>query len=159
MVKMALLGDLFGVGGITTLADDIIKLIPNKNNLTPQEAATLQLDLAQLLMAKEINTSQAATNTAEASNPNLWVSGWRPGIGWACMLAFVWQFIVLQILVYINAQFNHNIVVPVFDTASMITILTGMLGLSGMRSYDKITVAKLNANKKPIRDNEDEDDN
>jgi nitroreductase len=131
---MTSFADLIGVGGITTLADDIVKLIPNKN---AEEQAQLQITLMQMFSQKEIDSAQAQTNTAEAENPNLWVSGARPAILWICAAAFAWQFVLLPILLFVNAELHYTIAVPTFDTSSMITILMGMLGLGGMRTFDK----------------------
>lgn len=139
---MASFADIFGIGGITSIVDDIIKLIPNKN---AEEQAQLQLQLTQMLTQREIDSSQSITNTAEAANESLFVAGWRPGIGWICATAFAWQFVVLPILLFINSEFHYTITSPVFDTSSMVTILMGMLGLGSMRSFDKYTHKKLNA--------------
>lgn len=153
---MTSFADLIGVGGITTLADDIVKLIPNKN---AEEQAQLQIQLTQMLMQREVDAAQAATNTAQATNPNLFVSGPRPAAMWICVFGLAWQFIILQMIEYINAQFGHTLVMPVFDTSSLIALLVGMLGLGGMRSYDKLQFAKLAAiSKKPVETDEDEDD-
>jgi len=131
---MTSFSDLIGVGGITTLADDIVKLIPNKN---AEEQAQLKIELTQMLTQREIDVAQSAIAQAEATNPNLFVSGARPSILWICALAFAFQFLIQPILLFINAEFHYPIAVPAFDTTSMITILMGMLGLGGMRSFDK----------------------
>lgn len=142
---MASFTDIFGIGGITSIVDDIIKLIPNKN---AAEQAQLQIQITQMLTQREIDASQAATNTAEAGNPNLFVSGARPSILWICAIAFAWQFVMLPVLLFINAEFHYTITPPSFDTSSMISILMGMLGLGTMRSFDKYTHKKFNSQSK-----------
>ncbi len=131
--------DIFGVGGVTSIIDDIIKLIPNKN---AEEEAALRIQLQTLMDQAVVDSTQAQTNTAEAANPNIFVSGWRPGIGWICATAFAWQFVLLPFLLFLNAEFHYSISPPAFDTSSMVTILMGMLGLGGMRSVDKFVAHK-----------------
>ncbi len=97
-------------------------------------AAALQEDnnLTQLL------TAQINVNQEEAKSSNVFVAGWRPAIGWICGLAFAWEFVVMPILAFISAAFGHTIPVPVFDGSTMITVLMGMLGLGGLRTFEKI---------------------
>lgn len=105
---------------------------------TPQDKLdVIRLQIQQQALDNELLKGQLQINQVEASNPNLWVSGARPAIMWICAAAFSWQFVILPILLFINAEFGYSILVPVFDTTSMISILTGMLGLGVMRSYDK----------------------
>lgn len=101
-----------------------------------------QETLGQLDIAKK----QIDVNIEEAKSSNLFVSGWRPFIGWVCGLAFAWQFLGLPIFLYINAALGSPVTAPVFDITSMMTVLMGMLGLGAMRSYDK--KQELNETKK-----------
>lgn len=118
------------------LIDTIVQRIwPDKSKEEQAKiAAAMAADdnLTKLLLA------QASTNTEEAKNGNLWVSGARPFVMWVCAAAFAWQFVCLPILLYINIQFGHQIVVPSFDTVTMIGVLTGMLGLGTFRTVEKI---------------------
>ena len=73
------------------------------------------------------------TNEAEAMHRSVFVAGWRPFIGWVCGLAFAFHYIALPlILTYSDVE------PPQFDTNSLFTVLMGMLGLGGLRSYEKM---------------------
>ena len=111
--------DLSGIGGVTTVIDDILKMFPNAEQ---REAAAAKL---QDLVA-QVAAAQSATNTEEAKSASLFIAGWRPFIGWCCGFGFVYT--VMQPALHL----------PPIDMSNMITILGGMLGLGGMRSYEKV---------------------
>lgn len=95
-------------------------------------------ELAQLNADLQLATGQIDVNKVEAANQSLFVSGWRPGVGWVCCAAFAFKFIGGPAAVVISQWFGHPITLPVFDFTEMSTILLGMLGLGGMRSLEKI---------------------
>jgi len=85
-----------------------------------------------------IDLAQIGVNTAEATNPNVFVSGWRPFIGWTCGSAFAWQFVGEPVLTYVLLVSGVTVPpMPILDWSQMSVVLTGMLGLGAMRSYDK----------------------
>ena len=111
--------DITGIGGITDVLKELILLIPNAEQ---RAAAANKIQDAESAIA----AAQSATNTAEAQNPSVFVAGWRPAIGWCCVLGFVYT--ILQ----------PGLHLPAIDTNVMITILSGMLGLGTMRTAEKI---------------------
>ena len=122
------------------LATAIVGLFPNKN---AQEQAELKIEIQNLIDSTQLATAQINVNQAEAENESVFIAGWRPFIGWVCGAAFVWQFIILQIVAFIGANVKGSpMILPVFDTTTMISILGGLLGLGAMRSYDKVTKSK-----------------
>ena len=104
------------------------------------EAEKEQFELAITALREQAQTlqAQADTNTAEAASPSVFVSGWRPFVGWICGVSFAWQFVALPILLFIGSATGHVIAVPAFDSGTMMTLLMGMLGLVGARSYEKV---------------------
>ncbi len=76
---------------------------------------------------------------AEANNKNVFVAAWRPAIGWACGAAFAWQYVVGPVAQFTLAAFGQKVALPVLDTGEMMPVLMGMLGLGGMRTYEKVT--------------------
>jgi len=122
---------LAGIGLINSI---ISRVWPDK---TEQEKAQLAAAMAADENFTKLMTGQMAVNEAEASSSNLFVAGWRPAVGWVCALAFAWQFVGLPILLFITSLFHYPVIAPVFDFATMSTVLMGMLGLGAMRSYDK----------------------
>lgn len=98
----------------------------------------LALDIREAIKGKEMDPQrlielQAEINKVEAQNRSMFVSGWRPFIGWICGFAFGFHYIVMPLLL------AYTDIKPVeFDTNSLFTVLMGMLGLGGMRTYEKL---------------------
>ena len=83
------------------------------------------------------NLAQIELNKEEAKNNNLFVSGWRPFVGWTCGLALAYHFILEPLLTYILAIAGVDINPPSFDFSQLSSILMGMLGLAGIRGFEK----------------------
>jgi len=84
------------------------------------------------------NLAQIELNKEEAKNTSLFVSGWRPSVGWICSFALGYHFILEPLISYILAIAGYDINPPSFDFSQLSTILMGMLGLGGLRSYEKL---------------------
>lgn len=102
---------------------------------------TRLLELQQEI-AKEIASNmqrQIDVNIQEAKNSNFFVSGWRPFIGWICGLAIAYQFIIKHFIdYYIAINFLDVQPTPNLDLSYIVTLLTGMLGIYGARTLEKI---------------------
>ena len=83
------------------------------------------------------NLAQIELNKEEAKNTSLFDSGWRPSVGWICSFALGYHFILEPLISYILAIAGYDINPPSFDFSQLSTILMGMLGLGGLRSYEK----------------------
>ena len=99
----------------------------------------LAMELREAIKGKELDPNaileiQAKINEIEAQHRNLFVSGWRPSVGWVCSLAFAYHFVAFPIIktIYPDTEF------PVLETEPLFTVLMGMLGLGGLRTYEKI---------------------
>jgi hypothetical protein len=112
----------------------------------PAAKAANALEIQRMQQAgefKEIDTAlqmaqvQTDVNKVEAANSNIFVAGWRPHIGWVCGFAFGAHFIYFPFITWVAALNGHPIDFPKIDTQELFTLMLGMLGLSGMRSYDK----------------------
>ncbi len=108
------------------------KLFPD-----PTQRAAAQIQLLQIQQSGEL--AQIAVDQEEAKNENLFVSGWRPFIGWVCGMAFAYHFILLPILETIASAMGYKVVMPVFDMAELSTVLMGMLGLGSLRTVEKMS--------------------
>lgn len=95
-------------------------------------------ELAHLDAELKMAVGQMETNKVEAASSSLWVSGWRPAVGWCCAAAFAFKFILGPSAVVIMAMVGHPITLPVFDFTEMSTILMGMLGLGALRTVEKV---------------------
>lgn len=92
---------------------------------------------AQLAAAVSIVQGQLEVNKAEASNPSVFVSGARPFIMWICGVGLAMQFLVSPLLQWGAAMFGKVVVLPPLDMGTLLTLLLGMLGLGGMRTFEK----------------------
>lgn len=109
---------------------------------TEEERASAKLKLVELEHQGKL--AQLAVNAEEAKSTNLFVSGWRPSIGWICALSFAITFVLMPIIqsiaVYYTAFSGEYIDLsglPVLDMSTIMPVLLGMLGLGGLRSYEK----------------------
>lgn len=122
---------------------DAFQKIVSAFKVPPEQALAAQTQLAQIqaeLQGKIIDqvTSQIDVDKTEASNVNMFVAGWRPGIGWICGVGLGIQFVVNPLATWIAALCKHPIVFPSLDLGTLMTLLFGMLGLGGMRTYEKV---------------------
>lgn len=106
----------------------------------PVQAASAKLELFKLQQSGELAqiAGQMDINKAEAANPNVFVSGWRPFIGWVCGLGFGVQFVFGPLAEWGSALYGHPVKFPPMDTGTMMPLLLGMLGLGGLRTAEKI---------------------
>lgn len=127
------------IPAVSTLLD---KLIPDPE---AREKAKLELlkteresDLEEFRLALSADQMQTEINKIEANHPDLFVSGWRPFIGWVCGVAFAYHFILQPLLAFAIANAGGEVRLPGFDMDALSTVLMGMLGLGGLRTIEKI---------------------
>lgn len=119
---------------VTPVINKILDFIPD-----PAQKLAAQQQLMASLQAWDLQ--QVQIDTAEASNSNIFVSGWRPFVGWICGVAMAYKFIIQPFLIFIliACKVNFDIkLLPILDWTEMSTVLFGMLGIGGMRTYEKI---------------------
>ena len=85
----------------------------------------------------QIDLAQLGINKTEAAHRSVWVSGWRPFIGWSCGAAMALNYIGFPIATFVLAQTGHLVELPALDMSEMMPVLMGILGLGGMRSFEK----------------------
>ena len=120
------------IGPATEIIGKFIEDKDQKNKLA-HEIATMAEKHAQ-----ELAKGQMAINAEEAKHRNIFVAGWRPFIGWTCGVALFAHFILFPSADVITAYLGYEAVsYPAFDMDSLMTILLGMLGLGGLRSFEK----------------------
>lgn len=127
------------IPAISTLLD---KLIPDP---AAREKAKMELlraeregELEALKLALSADAMQTEINKTEAASPELFVSGWRPFIGWVCGVAFAYHFVVQPLLAFAIMNAGGEVQLPQFDMDALFTVLMGMLGLGGLRTIEKI---------------------
>ena len=120
------------IGPVTGLLD---KFIEDKD-----QKAKLAHDLATMAdkHAQQIALAQIEVNKAEAASGSLFKGGWRPAVGWVCAIAFAYHFIVKDLIIF-GASFAGVELpeLPEFDMGTLLTVLGGMLGIGGLRTYEK----------------------
>ena len=110
------------------------KLIPDNN---AKEQAKQQIEKALIDNAAQINLTQAETNKVEASHRSVFVSGWRPFLGWCSGLGFAWVFVVSPVAQWVLALQGINLVLPQLQTDVLMELTLAMLGLAGLRTWEK----------------------
>ena len=83
------------------------------------------------------NLAQIDVNKAEAASGSIFKGGWRPFVGWVCGVAMLYHFLLQPIIVFTLSASGITFELPQFDIGSLMTILMGLLGLGGLRSFEK----------------------
>jgi hypothetical protein len=121
--------DITGLGAVSDLVNTAInKIWPDKSEQEKQQLAAAVL----------IVQGQLDINKAEASNPSVFVSGWRPFIGWVCGAACAWNWIGLPVAMMGLRLGGVQVELAPASLTEMMPILLGMLGLGGLRTVEKI---------------------
>lgn len=95
------------------------------------ELAALNADMQLALGQMEINKAEASTD--------LFRGGWRPAVGWTCVAGLVYQFLLMPILPWVVQLSGGSVPpLPAIDNETLMVLLTGMLGLGGLRSFEKV---------------------
>lgn len=132
-----MIGDLLlGIGG--KLID---RLWPDPVERDKQKVRMLELaqagEFKELEAELELLKGQIQINAIEAQSNSFWKSGWRPFVGWVCGTGFATQFVFGPLLTWISAMAGYTVEFPQLDMGTLMTCLFGLLGLGGMRTYEK----------------------
>lgn len=113
------------IAPVTGLLDKFIPDADTKQKIA-HEIATMSEKHAQAIALAQIEL-----NTAEAKG-NWFQSGWRPATGWVCVLGFGVNFLISPMMS------GFGIDIPQADTSTMLPVLMGMLGLGGLRTFERV---------------------
>lgn|SRR5678816_4907047 len=118
--------------GVKTLID---RVIPDK---AAAEKAKQELESAESKAVLENALAQIQVNTEEAKSSSLFVAGWRPFVGWVCGAGLAYVAILEPVTRFVAMTwFKYSGPFPVIDTNLTMQVLLGMLGLAGIRGYEK----------------------
>ena len=120
------------IGPVTGLLD---KFIPDAD-----EKAKLAHEIATMAekQAHEANMGQLEINKMEAQHRSVFIAGWRPFLGWGLSFAMIWHFVLVPMITFGFAYAGVDAPeLPAFDMESLMTVLLGMLGLGGLRTFEK----------------------
>lgn len=116
---------------------------PVLDKFVPDADKRLEAEQLAMRQIQEITLGQQEINKAEAASPSMFVSGWRPFIGWVCGGSLAYAAIVhyalswvLDVISIFSGQSLPPLPKP--DLGITLEILAGMLGLGGLRTYEKM---------------------
>jgi len=120
------------IGPATKLLGKFIEDKDTKNKIAFELSTMAEKHAQKLAMA------QIEVNKAEAQSGSLFKGGWRPAVGWVCAIAFAYHFILKDLIIF-GATFAGSDLpeLPEFDMGTLLTVLGGMLGIGGLRTYEK----------------------
>ncbi len=120
------------IAPVSGLLDKVIEDKDQKAKLAHELATMADKHAQQALLA------QLEINKAEAASGSLFKGGWRPAVGWVCAIAFAYHFIIKDLIIFICSVAGLEIPdLPDFDMGTLLTVLGGMLGIGGLRTYEK----------------------
>jgi len=110
------------------------RFFPNKEE---KERAAREIEAKLTEHLAKIDLAQLEVNKEEARSRNIFVAGWRPFVGWTCGMALAYTYVIQPILIFGLAHFGYWVDLPPLDMSTMMPVLLGMLGLGGLRSFEK----------------------
>ena len=120
---------------LPAITDVIGRFLPEDKEAKAKAEREIEAQLTMHLA--KIDLAQLDINKTEAAHRSIFVAGWRPFIGWSMGIAMTWTYVVLPIAQFILAQTGHLVDLPALDMSEMMPVLMGMLGLGGLRSFEK----------------------
>lgn len=121
----------------------IDRILPNPEAAAAAKLRLLELEQAgqfkELEVVQSMAASQAEVNKEEAKSANVFVSGWRPAVGWVCVSALACNFVAIPLLQWLTVVLDPAIPIPPrLDNGELMQLLFGMLGLGGLRTYERL---------------------
>ena len=137
--------DLIGIGsiieGVGKVADSLYTTDKERLEMALEDR---KLDLEERRIDQEPGLAQVEVNKIEAASASVFVSGWRPAVGWVGVLGLAYQFLGYPLMQWcwsfgqgmdlIPKELNPP---PDLDVEQLMTLLAGLLGFGGMRSFEK----------------------
>lgn len=117
------------------LVERLVGLIPD-----PQAQAKAKAEALQQIMefASRADAAQLDVNKAEAGSSSLFIAGWRPFVGWICAAGCAWNWLGLPMGLFVAAALGHHLDLRPADLSEMLPLLLGLLGMGGLRTFEKI---------------------
>ena len=124
------------IGGLAKPVTELLSEFITDKDKAAEMAYKIATMAAEQAHAEVI--AQIEVNKVEAANSSIFVSGWRPGMGWTCVAAYFLAYVGLPMLSFITELSGRHIDLPTIDFNALSPVLLGMLGLGVMRSFDKV---------------------
>lgn len=118
------------------------KILPDAGQKEAAKLKVLEMaqagELAALNAEMQLALGQIDINKAEATT-DMFRGGWRPATGWMCVAGLGYQFIIMPVLPWVVAVAGGSVPpLPPIDNETLMVLLTGMLGLGGLRTFERI---------------------
>ena len=107
------------------------------NKFVADKNLKMQLEHELKTPLQTANLAQIEVNKIEAASKSCFVAGWRPSVGWVCSLAMLYHFILAPIIQFAVGIAGIKVDLPEFEFSQLSTILMAMLGMAGLRTYEK----------------------
>jgi hypothetical protein len=142
--------DITGIGSIFDFGSKVIdKIFPDKDAADRAKLEMMKLQqqgaFKEMELAFEAAKGQMEINKAEAANQSVFVSGWRPAVGWVCVAAYCYNYVAMPLIVWATQAYASFMQlegkVPsmiTLDTGELTTLLFGMLGIGALRTVEKL---------------------
>jgi hypothetical protein len=136
--------DITGLGSVFDFGSKIIdKIFPDKDAADRAKVEMLKLQqegaFKELEANLQLSLAQTKINEKEAENPNVFVSGWRPAVGWVCVSAYAFNYLLMPLINWGAKWLDANApLIMALDTGELTTLLFGMLGIGGLRTFEKV---------------------
>jgi hypothetical protein len=131
-----------GIDAILNIGGKVIdRLWPD-----PKEAEAAKLKLFEMQQSGELQiiAGQLEVNKAEAASGSVFVAGWRPFVGWVCGAGCAWNWVGLPVALLLCEIFGKQVNLQPADLSEMFPLLVGMLGLGGLRTYERVQGVQRN---------------
>jgi hypothetical protein len=137
---MSFISNLLGAGDVVrAVGDSLDKLFTSddERNEKRLELAKAERDfsLSALTLLEKSDEKQGDVNIEEIRTGSIFMAGWRPAIGWIGVLALAYQFVLYPLLLWLHISDKPP---QPLDAGVLFSMVTGMLGIGAMRSFDKM---------------------
>jgi hypothetical protein len=127
---------MFVIDNLANFATTVVnKLFPDKTQSEKDKlAAQMQLETQEYNLVQ----GQLEINKIEAAHSSVFVSGWRPFIGWVCGVTFAANYLIVPIVIDPLFRVLGQPSIPMIPVGEIIPVLVALLGLSGYRTYERL---------------------
>lgn len=141
-MAIPIIGDLLGglLGGVKDVVSEVV-VDKDKRNEIEANLERLKIETEDKIEQRfhDAQIAQIEVNKEEAKSEKLFVAGWRPAVGWICALGLAWATVLQPLLSWVSTvSFGYNGNFPDIDSTLLIFVLGGILGIGGMRSFEKV---------------------
>jgi|TARA_R110000751_G_scaffold43928_1_gene100987 hypothetical protein len=126
------------IGGLLGGKDGALKQVASViDSIHTSEEEKLDKKILMQRIQQKLAEKQLDINAKEAGHRSVFVSGWRPAIGWTGAFALMFEFILSPCIEWYSKFAGLNLTAPEIQTGPLLAIVTSMLGVAGMRSFEK----------------------